>query len=416
MMLKRLTISLLAVAGMMGIVSCVSDNFTECPEPSRENAPMVNLTFSVVAPSTTGSVSSRAQNGTIITIPDDDNYFGKEDSKFELIHTLRVIIVRPNTNIVEHNKKYILSDAGAAYYDDMNFLVEGNETKRIILFANEEGVTNTDGTPFDFDQFKEGTAYNGSIVAGLQLNAAPNGVLIDNTQEGNEKFIPMCEEHRVFVKEPLHPEDYDQIVEVPLFMTRAAVKFSFTFEAEYGEGIYLQDLTLNGVANTEYFMPNNTVYSPAKGLVTSLPFDGFNRTPDDRNGHFITSYDVPGQATVSPIKFDFSDKPIALTTSPVEFSPALYFCETKKVVAGSNTPYTANITILTQDVDGNLVDPYTFDDVALPNLPILPRNTHVLVHVKLTGADIACEVELVPYKEVVLTPSFGFDELNPGNN
>ena len=51
----------------------------------------------------------------------------------------------------------------------------------------------------------------------------------------------------------------------------------------------------------------------------------------------------------------------------------------------------------------------TLGPVTLDNLPSLPRNTHVVVKMKLSDADLSLNVDLVPYKSVTLDPDFGLD-------
>ncbi len=44
----------------------------------------------------------------------------------------------------------------------------------------------------------------------------------------------------------------------------------------------------------------------------------------------------------------------------------------------------------------------------LPNLPVLPRNTHVVLRATINDpADIRWKVDVVPYGEVILEPGFG---------
>ena len=79
----------------------------------------------------------------------------------------------------------------------------------------------------------------------------------------------------------------------------------------------------------------------------------------------------------------------------------------------STEPYSLTMTISGKDKDseGNdiFVDTHTFGPVELPNLPFLPRNTHVVINIHLTGTDIECTVKLVPYTGIWLDPDFGID-------
>ncbi|MDE6085246.1 MAG: hypothetical protein K2G40_02435 [Muribaculaceae bacterium] len=411
MMLKRLTISLLAVAGMLGVVSCVNEPFAECPVvPVEDDARMVNLTFSVVAPSTTASSTSRAG---VVTNPDEYNYFQKAEA-FESIHTLRIIIVRPDDE-VEHNKLFILSDQGVVRYDDMTFKVTTGhngvgEKKRIYIIANEEIV------PFDFTTIS-GTYIPGTIED-ITLKADNNGVLIDNT--GNKKtWIPICEVHEAFVKAPTSPELEEQTVG-PFYITRAAVKFDISvtatnagWETDVFDDYFVTGFTFYNVANQEYLLPrakysdeiSNGEITPSKenpNPVTPLP---------DLFGRFITSYEIPDGTTHSQIQLpgDLDTKIPRLSTEYIDFKASLYFCERKFNSAAPN-PYSLSMTVAQKDADGN-IDPetiHTFDPVALPNLPILPRNTVVKINARIWRDPLTMTVELVPYIGVTLKPTFGF--------
>lgn len=93
MTLKRFGhIALCLLAGLTGI-SCDGDRNADTPDPIPAEK-MVNLTFSVVAPDAVRQSESRA----LVTTPDKDNYFEREASKYEKIHTLRIIILRPGTD------------------------------------------------------------------------------------------------------------------------------------------------------------------------------------------------------------------------------------------------------------------------------------------------------------------------------
>lgn len=420
MILKRLTISLLAVAGMLGAVSCVNEPLAECPvvEPVEEEAPMVNLTFSVVAPSTTGSATSRAE---VVTNPDEFNYFQNPDT-YEKIHTLRIIIVRPN-NVVEHNRLFTLDDRGVVRYDDMTFKVTTGhngvgEDKKIYIIANEESV------PYNFNDIgknhADGTSdpYEPGTIENIILKADENGVLIDNSGE-TKKWIPICEVHTAFVKCPQTPEDEEQSVG-PFFITRAAVKFEISvtatnagWDTDVFDDYYVTGFTFNNIANQEYLFPR-AKYSDeiSNGEITPSPTSPNPVTPvPDLYGRFITSYEIPEGTIHSQIQLpgDLNQKIPRMSYEYIDFKTPLYFCESK-FNPTVEKPYTLSMTVAQKGADGNIATEtiYTFDPVPLPNLPLLPRNTIVKINARIWRDPLKMTVELVPYIGVTLKPSFGF--------
>lgn len=451
MTLKRFGhIALCLIAGLAGI-SCDGDRNAATPDPiPAEN--MVNLAFSVVAPDAVSQSESRA----IVTKPDKDNYFERENSKYERIHTLRIIILRPGTDfqgkpvkdkdgkpildpttgnpydkIIEHNRFFTLDDNGVVRYDDMNIKVHGGENKTIYIIANEDGINSNRpvGETVELSKLTPDAPYVAGTIENIQIHADANGILYDNTDEAEKKtYIPMSEIYKdVYIEMPKTPELREQKVG-PFFITRAAVKFSFNIKSDYGEGLYLKSLTFNSLADKEYLLPKNTVYYPEKPTFhkdnNSGSTDGIknpSNTGDtsidpDLSGRFITKYEIPDGTIHNQYTFNLST-PLQITekNQSVEL-PELYFCESKLINMSNENPYSVGITIAYYDVDsdGKKVEVLsTFNPVQLPNLPLLPRNTHVKVNIALTDGVLMLQVDLVPYIGIDLKPIFGFDELIP---
>lgn len=449
MTLKRFGhIALCLLAGLTGI-SCDGDRNADTPDPIPAEK-MVNLTFSVVAPDAVRQSESRA----LVTTPDKDNYFEREASKYEKIHTLRIIILRPGTDfqgnpvkdsdgneiinpdtdkpydkVVEHNRFFTFNENGVVRYDDMNLKVHGGENKTIYILANEESINANlpAGETVNLSSLTPGSPYTADYIENIQIPAGTNGILYDNTTESGAHYIPMSEVYEnVYIEMPETPELREQKVG-PFFITRAAVKFNFNIKSDYGEGLYLKSLTFNSLADREYFLPKNTVYSPAKPTFhkdgNSGSTDGIKNPSDtgdtsidpDLSGRFITEYEIPDGTIHNQYTFNLST-PLQITekNQSVEL-PELYFCESKVNTSNEN-PYSVSITIAYYDVDsdGKKVEVLsTFDPVQLPNLPLLPRNTHVKVNMSLTDGILMLQVDLVPYIGIDLEPVFGFDELIP---
>lgn len=452
MTLKRFGhIALCLIAGLAGI-SCDGDRNAGTPDPiPAEN--MVNLAFSVVAPDAVSQSESRA----IDTSTDQDNYFEREASKYEKIHTLRIIILRPGTDfqgnpvkdkdgkpildpttgnpydkIIEQNRFFTLDDNGVVRYDDMNIKVHGGENKTIYIIANEDGINSNrpEGeTEVNLSALAPNMPYVPDTIEDILIHADANGILYDNTEEAAKKtYIPMAEVYEdVYIEMPKTIELREQKVG-PFFITRAAVKFSFNIKSDYGEGLYLKSLTFNSLADREYLLPRETEYYPAKPTFhngdNSDYTDGIknpSNTGDtsidpDLSGRFITKYEIPVGTNHNQYTFNLST-PLQITekNQSVEL-PELYFCESKVINTSNENPYSVGITIAHYDVDsdGKKVEVLsTFNPVQLPNLPLLPRNTHVKVNIALTDGVLMLQVDLVPYIGIDLEPIFGFDELIP---
>lgn len=433
MTLKRFGhIALCLIAGLAGI-SCDGDRNAATPDPIPAEK-MVNLAFSVVAPDAVSQSESRA----IVINPDKDNYFEREDSQYEKIHTLRIIILRPGTDfqgkpvkdkdgkpildpttgnpydkIIEHNRFFTFNDNGVVRYDDMNITVHGGENKTIYIIANEEGINSNrpEGeTAVNLSALTPDDPYAPGTIEDIEIHAA-GGILYNNTDEAAATYIPMAEVYEdVYIEMPETPELREQKVG-PFFITRAAVKFSFNITAEDNEGLYLKSLTFNSLADKEYLLPRNTVYSPKKPTFHKEGNSGNSDIVPDLSGRFITAYDIPEDATHSPLTFEFNDEDKLGKKVPTEISPVIYFCESKFGLPFNGKPdpdgkpYSVKLVLHTKFGDQTVVA--TSEELALGNLPILPRNTHVKINIDLGKNDAT--VELVPYTGVWLEPDFGID-------
>lgn len=446
MTLKRFGhIALCLIAGLAGI-SCDGDRNAATPDPIPAEK-MVNLAFSVVAPDAVSQSESRA----IVINPDKDNYFEREDSQYEKIHTLRIIILRPGTDfqgkpvkdkdgkpildpttgnpydkIIEHNRFFTFNDNGVVRYDDMNITVHGGENKTIYIIANEEGINSNrpdEETAVNLSALTPDDPYAPGTIEDIEIHAA-GGILYDNTDEAAATYIPMAEVYEnVYIEMPETPELREQKVG-PFFITRAAVKFSFNITAEDSEGLYLKSLTFNSLADKEYLLPRNTTYEPEKptfgqnGITGDTngiknPSDtGNSDIVPDLSGRFITAYDIPEDATHSPFTFNFKDKNgFELKEKPTEIAPVIYFCESKFGLPFNGKPdpdgkpYSVKLVLHTKFGDQTVVA--TSEELTLGNLPILPRNTHVKININLIKNEAT--VELVPYTGVWLKPDFGIE-------
>lgn len=396
---------IIALSFLMGFSACDSEErqperLQEAPEET--DSPVVNLKFSVVALSGANPDDTRAEPSTTT---DENNYFENATNKYELIHNLRVIIIREN-GIVEQNRMVTIEN-GAVRYDNLEFPVHSAEKKKIYLLANSDGID------YDFDRLKPGVMYSSPFIEDIILETSSNLTVVDNADSSLPKrYVPMSEVHEVTIQGPDELKGNSDVEIGPLFVTRATVKFSFLVSAEYGNGIYLSEITVNKLADKEFFLPKETVYVPSKG---EPPMQNWSSAADpDIFGRFIKNYSTPASASYYSVTFT-PESPIELGTGQSKScNPHLYFCEslyfpTNDEDSPNNTPYSVQISVMEKDSKGNFMTPYTFDPVSLPNLPLLPRNTHVKIKIKLGKGPVNCEVQVVPYVGVNLNPQFGLD-------
>lgn len=338
-----------------------------------------------------------------------DEDFEAPDSKYEKMNTLRVIIVRgerfnaadgvkDSTGYVEHNHLFKFNDGGIVLFDDMIFKVSGGEKKKIYLIANENFLKSKG---IDFDELNVKTKYPDNFIENITLTTTSGMPLIDNSESSeNHYYIPMSEVFDLDVPTPQNPADYQ--ISKNYFVTRAAVKFSFNIlTPDYpteDRGVRIKNITVNSIGNSEYFLPRDTEYEPAKDKESSFNY----------GGRIITKYTLPTDPALKngPCAFTTGLENIILNNTPENkgkhpFVPYLYFPES---YIGD---YTLSITL----GDNNPKNDFTFPPVNLDNLSSLPRNTHVVVNITLKSPEMEVEVRVAPYIGITLDPIFGNDQI-----
>lgn len=390
-----------AVALLLSLlaVGC-GDDTSLAPSPSWTDSPdNVNFEINVYAGDPEDK-RSRASSTARSTDQDGYDYTYEEpDYSPERMHTLRVIIVRPSGTIEANEYLYrSFPQDGASEFHGVRFKVVGGEKKSIYLVANEASIP---GLDLSSDLYRVGAEFPAEEMAGFLLTTAEAGKpFIDNTGDVKTN-VPMTEVFDINVKAPESEEDYYQSAD--LFITRALVKFSFTAKAADAPAVAysIEELTIRSVASAQYLIPNSTLYTPAK--YNEAGMSSF----EDR---YIYRYATPADATVGECVFKPGNLNFPVDYRPgtlLTYAPQLYFPETALPVApgGTDQEY-----ILAVRLSG---DDEPCAEVPLPNLPSLPRNTHVKVNISLENSDVKCTVDVVPYTAVPLNPSFGFDQLLP---
>ena len=255
------------------------------------------------------------------------------------------------------------------------FEVVSREWKRIYLFVNEDneqikvgqGDSNDALTLARFlDNIKVGEVFPTEEVTNLVVRVdVPSGQLVG--------ALPMSECHQVYVPKT------DS--ECKLFVTRAAVKFTFRIANSSAVEKKLTGLTIKDMADKEYYLPRNAKYESenieGKEYLTIKSFD----VPS-----FVREYDYNEDLEITLPAMKEGDTPILTELSPI------YLLEGKR-----EGKYSVGITVNGVYLEGEL-----------DNLPDkLPRNTHVVVYITLTDKELEFEVNVEPYREVELKPGFG---------
>ena len=328
--------------------------------------PLVNLNISV-------ALSDISQSGTRAS----DIYPEAPVNDNEKMKTLRIIVVRNNDNIVEHNRIYNLEVTSTDCYSEPMKVI-GNEKKRIYLFANEATEIKTTGffpkrklVECDFEKIQPGSLFFTDYISSLTIRLGSNMERIDGP-------LPMSGLYMVDVP----AEDCER----ELSIMRAAVKFTFNITNKSSRSIEITKLTIDKMAEREYYLPHNATYIERETTEGTKFWD-------------INSFDVPtlkGYYTYDASSL-FKGQLLPGDENTKTNEQPIYLLEGKH----SDDNNKENPYLLTLGVNGTELKSY------LPNLPQLPRNTHVVVNITINEHAMDCIVDVRPYTEITLEPDFG---------
>lgn len=339
-------------AALGTVVACSSPD-----EPRVEPVEPETVFLSLdITPVESAPVGSHSRANTI----DSDNYFELPAYECEKLNSIRVILASKATGMVENNRVVTVDGSGRPIADNLIFRTTPGE-KIIYIFGNESSLP-ADMVPL-LDNHRPGTTV--ADLADLKLSRTASGALYDFSPAAYDGYsrVPMSECWEINVENASTGGLYQQ---AQLFITRAVTKFSFRFRlSDDFTGAPVDPITgivINGLGSSEYLIPRNTVYSPQKYTPSTNPYQG----------RWITEYAVPTDANaVTPCRFTL-DTPVDLRNlsdgRTSTYSPAVYFPEAATPDGG--------FTCQLQYGSLGLTDPVT-----LPNLDMLPRNTHVVVDV-----------------------------------
>lgn len=363
---------LIGAALMLGsLLSACSADGGDAPQPVAGDA-MLRLQVAMATP---GTVSRAGVSRADDSAPAGPN---------EKMHELRIIIVRPDMSI-EHNdyitEPFLTNPAITA--GEFQYRVHSGETKLVYLVVNES-ATRTDASgntvkvvDYDFSALHTGAQFPSTELRDLLVTL--NGDT--ETLDGN---LPMSECHTVTVPlvEASQPGTQIPALSQRLFVTRAAVKFTLRIKNSSLNADYTVDeLLIDKLSRKEYFFPRNTLYN-ADGEITAY------EVPNIGNNEYYTF-----RRTFTGITVERDAEPVAI--------PSFYLLEGKYTDSDPDATEGLNYK-LSLTLNGKTHTKY------FPNLPQLPRNTHVVVNVDIKSLDaIDWQIDLRPYSSVVLSPDFG---------
>lgn len=400
----------LLLYGLLGFVSCTSESL-ELPR-EEEDGYNIFLTFQAAV----AGVSTRADG----SVADDGN-----------VETLRIVIVSQDkvagaTWEVEHNEKVSLATPLPHEY---TFKVAPDSRKRIYLIANEGGLADTNGTPLDFS--------DGRFIPDGSGEAPVDGYVFDVSASGRPytpSTLPMTGLYEIEVPPIEDIQNGGFTWPNPLYLVRAATKFTFEFKKESTDRL----ITVTGIdiqrviTDRMYLMPHvnkrneqywvveetgtgdNVTYT-AKSVNDWLDWMG-QEAEDSKTGvdnEWLTDYEVPQDPTIGIASITPATPIEVPETGSVELPNAIYLPESKTVKTPDDDGYHLqeySITVRTLENGEAGEQVYT---ATLPHLASLFRNTHVEVGgvfaSKGNTITLDCEVDVIPYSEVVLEPGFGID-------
>lgn len=352
------------------LVLAVCMSIIGCQENEVAPAPMADLRIYVNA---VGRTDARALTDA------EEEYYKDALASCEEMHRLRFVVVRPD-GTVEHNRLLNLYNP-AERYGYESFEVVGGEKKTVYLFVNESTndgsygpfevkADNATTTKYDLNQIEVGKSFPTDDIKALVIKLADG-----ESEWPSSNPLPMNGIGEVDVPKT-------GFVQKTMYVTRAAVKFTYRFTNKTSQDYTLRGLTIDKVTDKEYYMPNNP--TPALKDVTK-----------DNPITDLTIYPEANYATYSK-EYSFSI-PSGCTKKVL---PSIYQLEGKYNAAVTNETqrYKTSITL-----DGGVGTLEAF----LKGLPNLVRNTHAVVDITINESNITWEVDVIPYSSVELRPSFG---------
>lgn len=397
--MKKSVYIVLLFATLLGMAACHKEEHQEMMAQSEPVMLKIRVSLSDLLPKT------RAEG------VNDPNAVAANDN--ERMQTLRVIVVN-SKNDVEGNQYMDLTGGTPVTEQTVTVRnVTSNDTKTIYLIANEKATRKSPVgggdvrlVNYNFDNIQSGLKFPTGIIDTLKMRLREN---TDHLSNGLQGGLPMSEYHRVRI--PVVPQaapSREQLVEDGFFLldeseqeetfgyrktlwiTRAAVKFTYEITNNQSKGtVKLKGLRMKKMAGKAYFMPRVLERDGHEIKEFAVPVETM-----ENNEHFEFKYDLSASEELQ------KGKPLVLP--PIYLLEGKYTDKNGVKEDGLACNYQAALVL---ERNGEEV---TTSYMYLPNLPVLPRNTHVVVRATINDpSDIKWQVDVAPYGEVLLEPGFG---------
>lgn len=326
----------------------------------------------------------------------------------EKMHSVRIIILHSD-GTVEHNKFYALDGPMAQH--SILLKVASDESKKVFLFANEESVDAVEGNgsiggslSSFLDSYREGSSGFESAVNSLYFAPDYTG----------GKNIPMSSFYVVEMPG-------QGTIEKTFYVVRVATKFTVNFLNWRGEDVRVENFSIASHADKNYLMAHVDDSQQNRDLLNGKTWIEWLKDVSDASSEndsyetteavgWLKDYRLPesanmtvtythGTVTIGKPKVDINN-PSNSKPGVAQNIPFFYLPESKNIKAGATDgEQEYQLTIKIDGRDETFVS-------TLPHLKALFRNTHVLVNITLYKT-LEIEVDVIPYSEVILDPSFG---------
>lgn len=352
------------IIGCLIAAICFTGCIMEDVEPEVE---MVNVSISV---SLADVVTSRAYEDAA--------------NDYEKMHTLRIVIVRnAKDGVVEQNRLINLQQA-STFHGTETFEVRANEQKYIYFFVNEEYTAFDTNAEYGFN-FRNDIVVGRSFPYSKLQDARITLGVVNSKVQGMSQYLPMNSLYGLKVES----EDMDET----FWVVRAATKFTYILNNRNNQPYVLRRLEISHQAATEYYMQRI-------GDVVPVWSTG-NDAIQQQNTSFNTPYEGKTPYHYSFQK-DFTGGITVPANGQVQLDP-VYLAETKGFSDSSYKNGDENYYTTSLSFDN--LESFTGK---LKELDCqLPRNTHVVVTVKINQGNATWEVDVFPYTGVNLNPGFG---------
>lgn len=357
----------MAVTGLSG---CVYDSYPDEPE---RNDGEVYLTLNIGSADSFGTVTHTRADGTY--------FFEEPERQNEKLNNISVFVIREDGTIEDSRRISVNSEFNST---SMTFVLSEGK-KKVYLFGNYTALP---------DEFM-------SLIKSLSRNdvfpAEELAALVLSRQSGvgfytTNQLIPMCESFDVTLDVENAGTRY---FNADVFVTRIAVKYTFICL----DNVDALSVSLNGMATRQFLMPADVTYLPEKYEAPEV-INGIS-------GRNITEFSTPSDPGISTFVTKLSGKTEITVTRPDGKEITAYRYNPVYLMESPGEEFSMSVCF-DQEVTGVPAGKW-YEDQTLPNLPLLPRNTHVVVYLSADKNILDCKVDVVPYRGCVLEPFFGLE-------